>query len=97
MKKRLFNELYNFAKEITDRMEFTEEKEHANYRVYNFRLRNKEGSGYIHGYKYDPSNSKHKYLMRKKFQEIFSNDPSIMNSADILERIKEVYNPVNKL
>lgn len=49
------------------------------------------------GYKYDPSNSKHKYLMRKKFQEIFSNDPSIMNSADILERIKEVYNPVNKL
>lgn len=49
------------------------------------------------GYKYDPSNSKHKYLMRKKFQEIFSNDPLIMNSADILEKIKEVYNPANKL
>ena len=47
MKKRVFNELYNFAKDFTDRMEFTEEKEHNNYRVYNFRLRNKEGSGYI--------------------------------------------------
>lgn len=47
LKKRLFNQWYEMAKNIANQIEFTEIKTHENFTVYNFLIKKKDGSGYI--------------------------------------------------
>lgn len=46
-KKRLFKELYGFIKDLTERMVFTETKQENNYTTYFFKVKKRDGKGYI--------------------------------------------------
>ena len=47
VKRRLFKDLYQQTKDLTDRMEFMEIKDHGNYTTYSFQIKDKNSSGYL--------------------------------------------------
>lgn len=58
MKKRLFNDLYALGKDIIERMEIMETQERENHTSYQFKIKEKDGNGYL-------DDNKQKFLITK--------------------------------